>query len=414
MFYVQIDGQTRGPYVLDQIQSMWASGIITADALYRDGGGASWRPMIELISVKLESRPPSPPAAAPLVPPATWPKTMQAQEKVTPDGEPSNTIAWDSAKPRPWRRLFARYLDLQILGAIPLSITAPILLHFFPSPLPDAWTFLGGLGICFAVALESLFLSRLATTPGKWLLGISVREGDGRKLTPLHAQKRAISATFRAVPISLPLFGPLAYRDLKKRGATKWDRKGGYIVTHSPISEERWFASISLVVIFIAGYWVAISELVALEQKYTTPDANTTAVVDEAAQREAKEQATQDQTISPPSAPSPTPEQAVNLPSDQLNQVQGLSVDAAQGLVAIHNDSDFRLMSVDFAINLYSASGAYLNSYHFHATTQSPCEPHSQGGFLFTPFDNAQVMSVFRDRYPTENWNIVSASGIKP
>ncbi len=36
MFYVQIDGQTRGPYVLDQIQSMWASGIITADAAYRN------------------------------------------------------------------------------------------------------------------------------------------------------------------------------------------------------------------------------------------------------------------------------------------------------------------------------------------------------------------------------------------
>ena len=122
---------------------------------------------------------PSPPAVAPLAPPATWPKTMPAQEEVTPDGAPSNTVAWDSAKPRPWRRLFARYLDLEITGAIPLSITAPILLHFFPSPLPDAWTFLGGLGICFAVALESLFLSRFATTPGKWLLGISVREGDG-------------------------------------------------------------------------------------------------------------------------------------------------------------------------------------------------------------------------------------------
>ena len=33
MYHVQIDGQTRGPYVLDQIRSMWAAGIITADAV---------------------------------------------------------------------------------------------------------------------------------------------------------------------------------------------------------------------------------------------------------------------------------------------------------------------------------------------------------------------------------------------
>jgi hypothetical protein len=55
----------------------------------------------------------------------------------------------------------------------------------------------------------------------------------------------------------------LAYRDLKKRGSTKWDRKGGYIVTYRPISESRWFASLSLVAVFIAAYWIAFSQLIA-------------------------------------------------------------------------------------------------------------------------------------------------------
>ena len=95
-----------------------------------------------------------------------------------------------------------------------------------------------------------------------------------------------------------------------------------------------------------------------------------------------------------------TPQPAVDLPSDQLNQVQGLSVDAARGIVTVHNDSDFTLQSVDFAINLYSASGVYLHSYRFHAVAHSQCEPSSQGYLSFTPFDNDQLMNTFHGYFP--------------
>jgi hypothetical protein len=34
MYHLHYGGDNHGPYLLDQIHGMWASGIITADAVY--------------------------------------------------------------------------------------------------------------------------------------------------------------------------------------------------------------------------------------------------------------------------------------------------------------------------------------------------------------------------------------------
>lgn len=39
------DGQAKGPYTLAQLRSMWASGHLTADALYREEGASAWEPI---------------------------------------------------------------------------------------------------------------------------------------------------------------------------------------------------------------------------------------------------------------------------------------------------------------------------------------------------------------------------------
>ncbi len=333
-------------------------------------------------------------------------------------------------KAAPMATAIRKVADWLILGVFPaLVIALPILLNFSPQRALDFFqTAASLLAFISAITLESLFFSTFGTTPGKWLLGISVREADGRKLSRIHALKRAFLATFGV------FMWFQVRRDLKKKGATMWDRQGGYVVTYSPISAGRWFAtSISTGVIFFAIICLVApldreytkSRQAALDQEYSkilsnvtlTPaarDAGITGVVIEGAKGEATQEPAMSPVAAEPTAPSPTPEQAVDLPSDQLNQVQGLSVDAARGIVTVHNDSDFTLQSVDFVINLYSASGVYLHSYRFHAVAHSQCEPSSQGYLSFTPFDNDQLMNTFHGYFPKEQWSIVSASGIKP
>lgn len=50
MYFIHYGDQTRGPYALDQIRSMWASGIITADAVYCVETESVWKPIAELLA----------------------------------------------------------------------------------------------------------------------------------------------------------------------------------------------------------------------------------------------------------------------------------------------------------------------------------------------------------------------------
>src|SRR5262249_53465049 len=48
-YFVHYGGETRGPYLIDQIRSMWASGIITADAVYWNEEHSAWELVVELV-----------------------------------------------------------------------------------------------------------------------------------------------------------------------------------------------------------------------------------------------------------------------------------------------------------------------------------------------------------------------------
>lgn len=250
MYHVYFDGKSRGPYLLDQIKSMWASGIITADATYLTEGEAEWKPLANLFAPGIPTRSTAQPEAKE--------ENISSLTEIDPT-VPAQSVAekpWDSSTPRPWRRLWARCLDFQILGAIPASLLAAIWLHFVPNAGPITTirilivgpiTMIGIL-IVLVLVLEPLCLSRFGNTPGKWLLGISLRNSNGDALSSGEAVGRSLSVLWRlSLPLASAIFMFLAYRDLKKRGKTKWDRKGRFLVTYSPIGIGRRLAIVSLV-----------------------------------------------------------------------------------------------------------------------------------------------------------------------
>ena len=49
MFQLFYGGQQQGPYALDQIKSMWASGMIPADALFWQEEAKEWKPILQLL-----------------------------------------------------------------------------------------------------------------------------------------------------------------------------------------------------------------------------------------------------------------------------------------------------------------------------------------------------------------------------
>lgn len=88
--------------------------------------------------------------------------------------------------------------------------------------------------------LEVILIHYLATTPGKWLLGIRVLNADGTKLSLSQSTRRALRAYVVGIGLGVPyvvLFcmGLSAYT-AKKIGATVWDHLGGHRIAATDLS----------------------------------------------------------------------------------------------------------------------------------------------------------------------------------
>lgn len=96
----------------------------------------------------------------------------------------------DVAELHPWRRYFARGIDLTIVGLM-VSFVQFVLLHHNLVNISKGENVLCGLvGWGLLVLIEPLLLSRFAATAGKWCMGITVTRPDGGRLSYGEALER--------------------------------------------------------------------------------------------------------------------------------------------------------------------------------------------------------------------------------
>ena len=146
----------------------------------------------------------------------------------TSNESPSTTAT--SAQNHPWRRFWARQIDYVLF---PLSVSSVVLLvapsihddYFVKSTIPFLVT---NMIFCALWVLpEAFLLSSFRTTPGKWMLGISIHTANGGLLTFAEALKRSVGVWafgnyWGFFPFSLLAYHK-AYRDLDRIGRTSWD-----------------------------------------------------------------------------------------------------------------------------------------------------------------------------------------------
>ncbi|MBT9137222.1 MAG: hypothetical protein DDT34_02310 [Firmicutes bacterium] len=142
----------------------------------------------------------------------------------------------------PWRRFFARTVDVSTIGlllfflvAFTVDATMPAKAEGFAKALenPIIAVFLFYL---VWIPAEAAFLALLGTTPAKWLFGIRVVHSNGESLSFSEALNRSFLVWVQGVGLGIPfvtLFTQLfAYRRLTKTGTTLWDTSTGAVVTH--------------------------------------------------------------------------------------------------------------------------------------------------------------------------------------
>lgn len=145
-------------------------------------------------------------------------------------------------KHHPWRRLFARTVDICTAGLVLFML----LIFAFSATMPEqAAGFAKAIEnpIIASVVLyliwlpaEALLLSLFGTTPAKWLFGIRVAHPDGNLLPFVAALNRSFLVFVQGVGFGIPfvaLFTQLfAYRRLTKTGTTLWDTSTSAVVLH--------------------------------------------------------------------------------------------------------------------------------------------------------------------------------------
>lgn len=154
-----------------------------------------------------------------------WLDTMSSVEPAAPAVPKTDT--WHKVT-APWRRLFARLLD-DFLYTTVWVLFGLLVIH--KSPATDtgaAWTTLAGfVSVLLMVLIEPLFLSTWGTTPGKWLLGLSVRNNTGQKLSYGEAFYRTVQALWYGIGFWLPVYnlvrGYKCYYDCTDGKTLEWE-----------------------------------------------------------------------------------------------------------------------------------------------------------------------------------------------
>ncbi len=173
---------------------------------------------------------------------------------------------WEGARERgkgkagreyhPWRRFFARTIDLFFislifivtflsLGAVFFPRTVNVIIQALGNPLIS-----GVVVYLLWVPVEAFFIYRRGATPGKWLFGIRVLRASGETLSYPDALQRTFLVWIKGDGLGIPIVALVtrifAYKRLMKTGTTLWDADIGSVVTHSEFGTVRtiacWFA----------------------------------------------------------------------------------------------------------------------------------------------------------------------------
>ena len=173
-------------------------------------------------------------------PNAPSPVSSSCAQKATSPIDQSKTFL--GGQQYPWRRLFARTIDICTAGFVlflllifAISAAMPEQAEGFAKAIENP--IIAGVVLYLVwLPVESLFLSLFGTTPAKWLFGIRVAHPGGDLLSYSDALNRSFLVFVQGVGFGIPivaLFTQLfAYRRLTKTGTTLWDTSANAVVLH--------------------------------------------------------------------------------------------------------------------------------------------------------------------------------------
>lgn len=255
------NGKRKGPVTVPDIISLVQMGELTPDTKGWHAGCAGWMPLRELPALvdflgHLESRSKADKKEEPT--PAEQAQPLPAGlPPIRPTNIPQGET--DATAPRivevfpatASARLMARLVDAALYAAAALGVAYTLGLEYNNYYTPGAPVFWLPM-----VVLEALFLSRIGTTPGKWLMGIRIasllgtpRINFGRALLR-SALVFFLGTGLMMFPVGLVMM-LFSYWSLRSRGICLWDARATTLPVQPAKSGAGRFAG-AIITIYLA------------------------------------------------------------------------------------------------------------------------------------------------------------------
>ena len=156
-----------------------------------------------------------------------------------------------------WMRYMARTIDVTI-GSIFIGLSLGFFLALSTPPavfetLP--FFLLGSVVVFLYLLIEAWIIATYKATPAKKLLGITVTDSSGAKLSYAKSLKRDLYMWAAGLGLSLPLISLIAmllsYTKYTEKGITPWDEAYDIKVNFEPISNARFITAVIVTVAVI-------------------------------------------------------------------------------------------------------------------------------------------------------------------
>lgn len=268
-WWYALDGARKGPVKFEVLRAKVVDGSLSASDLIWTSGMSNWTVSSEVPVLKelfQSFQPPElPPQSACALPPelpsnvARIPRERFADTQPLQLEIPATQPTQSPELAGPWRRFFARFIDLWTLG---IAVVLPFVYYLvLVSPdfarwlqRPNAGYAIGFLSIPLTLLVESIVFGVFGTTLGKWLLGVHIETLESKELWFKAYLYRQTGVYLNGLGTGFPLvslFTMAWQHSLVKSGrATRYD-EGLYQVITRKVSVIRYAVAVLLILAMI-------------------------------------------------------------------------------------------------------------------------------------------------------------------
>jgi len=247
--YSETGDQSRGPVSIENLGRILAAESNSENFLVWSPGMSGWARAGDLAALKQYfSQRAHPPLAG------------------SPSDATAATTSATSTNLHPWRRYFARMIDLYLFILIFFFFLGIVFPELFDEDevaenSRASELLYSIIWIAAYCVFETFCLNVFGGTIGKFLYGIRLAPKEGQQIAFSVALKRSLAVWFRGMGLAIPIVAVftlvIAYSTLTEEGQTRWDRDYKIVVLHRDLSILRWLV-VGIAWLLVSSIYVAL------------------------------------------------------------------------------------------------------------------------------------------------------------